>query len=336
MVERDEARGRRAAFAIAAARAALPAAGRASSSDELAQFPNLKAVRWVQDEPAQHGPVAALRAQRRGRSCDDRRSSRSPGRASSSPVGRHGQAAHGGAEGAARPGLRRRRTAAATTTTDVLHRPRDRGAREAPGRRGGHPGLARRAAAGVHRHSTPSSRPRSSGSPPGWPGSTTPRTDVGYPPAPWQLQGHLWLSLFRVRGVEGRPDGVYGAAFVSYRAERADLPRAARGPTGRRSALGRRAVPAGDRHRHLGRLPRVGRGRPRAVGDPQGPVRLQHGVGHHGAGAPYGLARGAGRPADRRGQVHRRLGAGAAGAVPRHPPPDPRAVPAAPTIGRRG
>jgi hypothetical protein len=39
---------------------------------------------------------------------------------------------------------------------------------------------------------------------------------MGYPEAPWQMQGQLWLSLFRVRGVEGRPDGVYGAAFVSY------------------------------------------------------------------------------------------------------------------------
>ena len=57
---------------------------------------------------------------------------------------------------------------------------------------------------------------------------------------------------------------------------------------------------------------------------PKEPVRLRHGVGHHGAGAPYGLARGAGRPADRHGQVHRRLGARAAGAVPRHHPPDPR------------
>jgi acetoacetate decarboxylase len=27
----------------------------------------------------------------------------------------------------------------------------------------------------------------------------------------------MWLSLFRLRGVAGRPDGVYGAAFVTYR-----------------------------------------------------------------------------------------------------------------------
>ncbi|MGH3361037.1 MAG: acetoacetate decarboxylase family protein [Nocardioides sp.] len=37
-----------------------------------------------------------------------------------------------------------------------------------------------------------------------------------YPAAPWQMQGQLWLSLFRVRGVADRPDGVYGAALVSY------------------------------------------------------------------------------------------------------------------------
>ena len=39
-----------------------------------------------------------------------------------------------------------------------------------------------------------------------------------YPPAPWNMHGQLWLSLFRVR--EGdhpeRPAGLYGAALVSY------------------------------------------------------------------------------------------------------------------------
>ncbi len=39
-----------------------------------------------------------------------------------------------------------------------------------------------------------------------------------YPPAPWNMHGQLWLSLFRVR--EGdhpeREPGVYGAALVSY------------------------------------------------------------------------------------------------------------------------
>lgn len=39
---------------------------------------------------------------------------------------------------------------------------------------------------------------------------------MDYPPAPWHMHGQLWLSLFRVRGVPDRPDGVYGAAFVSY------------------------------------------------------------------------------------------------------------------------
>ena len=39
---------------------------------------------------------------------------------------------------------------------------------------------------------------------------------AAYPPAPWHMVGQLWLSLFRVRGVPDRPDGLYGAAFVSY------------------------------------------------------------------------------------------------------------------------
>lgn len=39
-----------------------------------------------------------------------------------------------------------------------------------------------------------------------------------YPPAPWQMHGQLWLSLFRVRDGDhpDRPAGVYGAALVSY------------------------------------------------------------------------------------------------------------------------
>jgi acetoacetate decarboxylase len=39
-----------------------------------------------------------------------------------------------------------------------------------------------------------------------------------YPPAPWRMQGQLWLSLFRVPEDvdELRPAGVYGAAFVGY------------------------------------------------------------------------------------------------------------------------
>jgi len=41
---------------------------------------------------------------------------------------------------------------------------------------------------------------------------------VDYPAAPWQMQGQLWLSLFKLPADvdELRPAGVYGAAFVSY------------------------------------------------------------------------------------------------------------------------
>jgi acetoacetate decarboxylase len=43
---------------------------------------------------------------------------------------------------------------------------------------------------------------------------------LGYPAAPWRLRGQLWVSLFRVTGRAGRapvrPDGLCGAAFVSY------------------------------------------------------------------------------------------------------------------------
>jgi acetoacetate decarboxylase len=41
---------------------------------------------------------------------------------------------------------------------------------------------------------------------------------MSYPPAPWDLHGQLWLSLFRVRPgdhVERRP-GLYGVALVAY------------------------------------------------------------------------------------------------------------------------
>ena len=46
--------------------------------------------------------------------------------------------------------------------------------------------------------------------------SHSPDPAVSYPPAPWAMVGQLWLSLFKVRGVADRPDGVYGAAFVNY------------------------------------------------------------------------------------------------------------------------
>ena len=83
---------------------------RARSSEiaaELAKYPNLKEVRWVQDEPANMGPWPhyALnvwpRARRRGRA-------RHPAGVLLA-VGRHAQAARGGAEGPARRRLQRRR-----------------------------------------------------------------------------------------------------------------------------------------------------------------------------------------------------------------------------------
>lgn len=38
-----------------------------------------------------------------------------------------------------------------------------------------------------------------------------------FPSPPWNLRGHLWLSLFAVRsGTPSRPAGLYGAAFVDY------------------------------------------------------------------------------------------------------------------------
>ncbi|WP_244929368.1 acetoacetate decarboxylase family protein [Nocardioides sp. W7] len=45
-----------------------------------------------------------------------------------------------------------------------------------------------------------------------------PSYDVVYPPAPWDMVGQLWLSLFRIKDAvdDLRPAGIYGAAFVSY------------------------------------------------------------------------------------------------------------------------
>lgn len=41
---------------------------------------------------------------------------------------------------------------------------------------------------------------------------------MAFPPAPWQMRGQLWLSVFRVkRRVDDRhPAGVYGVALVDY------------------------------------------------------------------------------------------------------------------------
>ena len=50
--------------------------------------------------------------------------------------------------------------------------------------------------------------------------TTEPASDpsTAYPPAPWQMVGQLWLTLFRLRQpVDAlRPAGIYGAAWVSY------------------------------------------------------------------------------------------------------------------------
>ena len=42
--------------------------------------------------------------------------------------------------------------------------------------------------------------------------------DTTYPPAPWQMRGQLWLSLFRVRDGDhpDREPGLYGVALVKY------------------------------------------------------------------------------------------------------------------------
>jgi len=47
-----------------------------------------------------------------------------------------------------------------------------------------------------------------------------PETETtAYPPAPWAMHGHMWLSVFRLgRDVDAqRPRGIYGIAWVSYR-----------------------------------------------------------------------------------------------------------------------
>ena len=117
----------------------------------IESFPNLKAVRWVQDEPRNMGPWPhyALNVW----PALGRPSTRSPGL----PPPRRRSARRSGTSRSRRPCStgpsppRATSPAATTTDPDVLHRPRDRGARQATGGRGGHPGLGRRAASGVHR-----------------------------------------------------------------------------------------------------------------------------------------------------------------------------------------
>ena len=88
--------------------------------------------------------------------------------------GRLAPPARRGAAGARRP---RARLTRQRNPARVLHRPRHRGARPTARRRGGHPRVAGRPHARVRRPRTPTSRSRSSGSPPGWPASTTRTTD---------------------------------------------------------------------------------------------------------------------------------------------------------------
>ena len=174
-----------------------------------------------------------------------------------------------------------------------------------------------------------------------------PYEKVAYPAAPWQMVGSLWLSLFRLKqDVDDlRPAGVYGAAFVVLRGgQPAHLLRAARRPAGQV----RRARAPGDDHRHLGRLPRIGGRRPRALGDPEGPVRLHARDRPPRARSP--------RPSGRRASsrrpiaarlVHRRLPAaprlpfkggtwqpGSPRAAARRPPPCRGSSKAAPCRGR--
>ena len=61
-------------------------------------------------------------------------------------------------------------------------------------------------------------RPYDAGMTPPEDRAALPYEKVAYPPAPWQMVGSMWLSVFRLRDdVDARhPAGVYGAAFVSY------------------------------------------------------------------------------------------------------------------------
>ena len=178
----------------------------------------------MQDEPANMGPWPHYGSTSRPSSTCQVQPCLAPPRPPPS-VG-HAQPPRRGAEGADGSGLRR----LGRGCDRVLHRPRHRGAREAPGRRGGHPGLARRAAPGVHRRVTRSSRRPSSGSPPGWPGSTTPTTsDRPRPPAgggrappdvvrPWPRRSRRSRTCRTRAGAGGRCPllvGEYGSSSPS-------------------------------------------------------------------------------------------------------------------------
>ena len=125
-----------------------------------------------------------------------------------------------------------------------------------------------------------------------------------YPPAPWNMHGQLWLSLFRVR--EGdhpdREPGVYGAALVSYEQpspltySELLVARPVKAAGGRRVNITDIWVDSAD-SRDGGRD---------ALGDPEGPVRLPA-PDHRRPGAANVVERQPGRRTDRLGTVHRRL-----------------------------
>ena len=187
MVERGQARGRR-AVRDRPGRAALPAADRRHQARD-------RPLPEPQDGPlgagraAQHGPVAALRAQRVA-------AGRRHGRAGHPAgvllaLGGHREAAHRGAEGPDGPGVRidggfEAQAGCAPVRDLSKTRPgRERctsptaASRSSPSagatRRSPWPGWPTGSASSPT--STPSSRPPSSGWPPGWPGWTTRRTE---------------------------------------------------------------------------------------------------------------------------------------------------------------
>ena len=287
MVEREQARGRRAGSRSPGSSSSTRGRPRRSTT-YIAALPEPQGGPLGAGRAAQHGPVAALRAQRRGRRSTlhvepvTRPASSSP---SVGTVKRHMEEQKALLDRAFAPW-----TTAPATTTDVLHRPRDRGAARSAGvtRRSPWPGSPSGCRSSPT--STPSSRPPSSGSPPGWPGSTTPRTehdecrhaatrptrtpDRRTPLRRGPMQGQLWVSPVpaarRRRRAAGRPACTAPRSSATSRAATLTYSELLVARPVKSADHGRRV----EHHRHLGRLPRVGRGRSRALGDPEGPVRL--------------------------------------------------------------
>ena len=103
---------------------------------------------------------------------------------------------------------------------------------------------------------------------------TSPDDSIDYPAAPWHMVGPAVAVDLPARRRRRRapPAGHVRRRVRLLRAgQPADLLRA----PGRPAGADREARPVRVDHRHLGRLPRLGRRRPRAVGDPEGPVRLR-------------------------------------------------------------